>query len=515
MSFGEALVAEAGARTLYLLLGVLLAGIVLRLLAPEERTRVRGFTLLFGLSLLLLPAAAALRAGGDPVAYRETVAVVSLLQALAVIGLLASLLFAVVVSRLGLRAPRILSDVLVATAGVAAFFVVASRAGFNVSGLIATSTVLTAVIGLSLQDTLGNVMAGLALQMDQSVRVGEWVKVAELSGRVTEMGWRATSVETRNGETLVIPNSLLVKNQFLVLGRRAGEEVAWRRWVYFNVDFRHAPTEVVAAVDEILTASPIPHVAAAPPPHCLLMDLHESYARYAVRYWLTDLALDDPTDGVVRTRVYLALKRVGIPLSIPAQAVFVTEESKERKAVKSGEERERRLAALGHVEFFDHLPAPDQERLADGLRYSPFAAGEMMTRQGAEAHWLYLVLTGQAKVLLRGVGGLEREVARLGPGEFFGEMSLMTGAPRQATVVAATDVVCYRLDKAVFQAVLRDRPELAERVAEVLARRSVDLEAVRHDLDEEARRRRVAEAALDLLGRMRRFFGLAPDETER
>ncbi len=139
----------------------------------------------------------------------------------------------------------------------------------------------------------------------------------------------------------------------------------------------------------------------------------------------------------------------------------------------------------------------------------------MMTRQGAEAHWLYLVLTGQAKVLLRGVGGLEREVARLGPGEFFGEMSLMTGAPRQATVVAATDVVCYRLDKAVFQAVLRDRPELAERVAEVLARRSVDLEAVRHDLDEEARRRRVAEAALDLLGRMRRFFGLAPDETER
>src|SRR6266568_229960 len=297
MSFGEALVAEAGARTLYLLLGVLLAGIVLRLLAPEERTRVRGFTLLFGLSLLLLPAAAALRAGGDPVAYRETVAVVSLLQALAVIGLLASFLFAVVASRLGLRAPRILSDVLVATAGVAAFFVAASRSGFNVSGLIATSTVLTAVIGLSLQDTL-----------------------------------------------------------------------------------------------------------------------------------------DDPTDGVVRTRVYLALKRVGIPLSIPAQAVFVTEESKERKAVKSGEERERRLAALGHVEFFDHLPAPDQERLADGLRYSPFAAGEMMTRQGAEAHWLYLVLTGQAKVLLRGVGGLEREVARLGPGEFFGEMSLMTGAPRQGGV---------------------------------------------------------------------------------
>src|SRR3989441_12070759 len=131
MSFGEALVAEAGARTLYLLLGVLLAGMVLRFLAPEGRPRVRGFPLLFGLSLLLLPAAAALRAGGDPVAYRETVAVVSLLQALAVIGLLASFLFAVVASRLGLRAPRILSDVLGATPGGAGFFVVGSRSGFN------------------------------------------------------------------------------------------------------------------------------------------------------------------------------------------------------------------------------------------------------------------------------------------------------------------------------------------------------------------------------------------------
>src|SRR2546425_1711391 len=140
MSFGEALVAEAGARTLYLLLGVLLAGIVLRLRAPEERPRVRGFPLLFALSLLLLPAAAALRAGGDPVAYRETVAVVSLLQALAVIGLLASFLFAVVGSRLGLRAPRILSDVLVATAGVAAFFAGASPAGLNAPGATAPPT---------------------------------------------------------------------------------------------------------------------------------------------------------------------------------------------------------------------------------------------------------------------------------------------------------------------------------------------------------------------------------------
>jgi small-conductance mechanosensitive channel/CRP-like cAMP-binding protein len=507
MTFGEALIAEAAdARALYIVLGIALAGFLVSLLAPEERKRLRGFGLLLGLCLLLLPASAALRAAKDP-AHGQVVAAIVLLEALALVGVVASFLFAVTLPRLGFHAPRILRDVLVTAASVVAIFLIASRLGFNISGLIATSTVLTAVIGLSVQDTLGNVMAGIALQMDQSVRVGQWIKMGELSGKVAEMRWRATSLETRNGETLVIPNSVLVKNQFLVLGQRAGHPLAWRRWVYFNVDFRYAPTDVIGAVHEILRAAPLANVAAEPLPQCILIDFHESYCRYAVRYWLTDLAVDDPTDSLVRTRVYFALKRQGIPLSIPAQAVFLTEESQERKAAKSDAEWQSRLKALERVEFFDHLPPADRERLAAGLRYAPFAAGEVMTRQGMEAHWLYLIQRGEARVV-REEEGLEREVARLGATQFFGEMSLLTGAPRRATVIAVTDVICYRLDKAVFQAVLRDRPELADGVAEVVAKRNVGLDSVVHELDAAARHRRVAEATHDLLGRMRHFFGL-------
>jgi small-conductance mechanosensitive channel/CRP-like cAMP-binding protein len=512
MDFGAALLAEAASgKILYLLLGLVIGGGLLRVLAPEERGRLRGLVLILGLCLLLLPAAVALRAGGDP-AYPQVVAALFLLEALAVIGLAAGFLFAVFLPRLGLRAPRILRDVLVAAAAVVAFFVVASRSGFNVSGLIATSTVLTAVIGLSLQDTLGNLMAGMALQMDQSVRVGQWIKMGDMSGRVTEMRWRATSVETRNWETLVIPNSVLVKNQFVVLGQRDGEAAAWRRWVHFNIDFRYAPTDVIAAVEAIFKNAAIPSVAAEPAPHCILEEFHDSYARYAVRYWLTDVGKDDVTDSVVRTRVYFALKRSRIPLSIPAQAQFVTKESGERKIRKSEEEQQRRLDALAHVHYFDHLSAEDRARLASGLHYAPFAAGEVMTRQGAEGHWLYLILSGEAQIQVHGEKGLEREVATLRGGQFFGEMSLLTGAPRQATVVAATDVVCYRLDKDVFQEVLRARPDLAGRVAAILAERTVGLQAARHEMDDEARHRRVALATDDLLQRIRHFFGLGGEE---
>jgi CRP-like cAMP-binding protein len=351
-------------------------------------------------------------------------------------------------------------------------------------------------------------MSGLALQMDRSIRVGDWIKVEDVSGKVTEIRWRSTSVETRNWETIVIPNSTLVRNHFLVLGRRRGKPVQWRRWVWFNVDFRFPPSEVIGAVNDAIQAAPIEDVAAEPKPHTVLMDLFESYGRYAVRYWLTDLACDDPADSVIRTRVYFALKRVGIPLSLPAHTIFMTEDSSARQAEKSGEEVERRLHALSRVDFFDHLSDIDRARLGAGLRYAPFSRGEVMTKQGAEAHWLYLVQKGEASVRVRGETGLEREVARLRAGNFFGEMSLMTGAPRAATVVALTDVECYRLDKSVFQEVIRERPELAEKVAEILAQRTVGLEEARDDLDAEARRQ-LAAAKSDLLGSIRRFFGLA------
>ena len=506
----QAILAEArDDETLFLVGALIFLGVIVRAAAPEEGRRLRVALWLLGLHLLLLPVAGTLRAYAL-LAYSDVRFPLLMFEVLAAIEVGACFVFAVALPRAGLRSPRILRDVLVAAASVVMVFVLGSRAGVNLSGLIATSTVITAVVGLSLQDTLGNVMAGLFLQMDESVQVGDWLQVGDLSGLVKETRWRYTSVETRNWETLVIPNGVLVRNQFLVLGRRQGRPRQWRRWVYFNVDFRHSPSDVIAAVSETLLAAPIVNVASDPPPNCILMDLHESYGRYAVRYWLTDLSVDDPTDSAVRVRIYFALKRAGIPLSIPAHAIFMTEETQERKAIKSEEEERRRLEALSHVNLFDHLSEADKQRLAAGLRYAPFARGEIMTRQGAVAHWLYMILTGGVSVRVAGEGGVEREVYHLEAPGFFGEMSLMTGEPRAANVVALTDVECYRLDAATFQEVIRGHPELAEKVAEVLAQRRTDLLAAIAQLGVETQARAVVSKH-DLLRQIKVFFGIGSD----
>jgi len=279
------------------------------------------------------------------------------------------------------------------------------------------------------------------------------------------------------------------------------------------VDFRYPPTDVIRIVDTALCAEPIKNVAQRPAPHCLVIDFKDSYSAYAVRYWLTDMALTDPTDSLVRSRIYSALRRADIRLSIPARSIFVTEETEKRRERKQSEKIAQRVEALKRVDLFSHLTDEERHDLAARLKVAPFVRGEALTRQGAEAHWLYIIIEGTADVQVS-VDGRSEKVASLGEGDFFGEAGMMTGSPRSATVFAQTDMLCYRVDKTAFQETITRRPEIAEDISHVLARRRVELEAVREELSEEAKRQRMHKTQTALLDRIREFFRLGDDDEQ-
>ncbi|TMA30682.1 MAG: mechanosensitive ion channel, partial [Deltaproteobacteria bacterium] len=379
------------------------------------------------------------------------------------------------------------------------------------------SAVVTVVLGLSLQATLGNVLGGIALQLDDSIHVGDWVQLPSgQQGKVSAIRWRHTVVETRNWDTIVVPNASLLGENIIILGQRQDQPVQHRMWVYFNVDFRYSPEEVINVVEDALQSTPIPNVAAFPPPNCICFDFAkgveggESYANYAVRYWLTELAADDPTSSAVRVRVYVALKRAGIPLAVPGQAVWVSMDDPQHKERKLQRELAHRTVALEHIDMFAQLAADDRMRLAEGMRPAPFGRGEVITRQDSAAHWLYVLTKGEVEIRIRGEGGVEKLVTRMGAPNVFGEMGVMTGERRTASVIAATEVECYRIDKEVFKMVLRNRPEMVEVISQVMARRRVELAAVREGLDAEARKRRVTEERNQLLSSIQSFFGAFP-----
>jgi small-conductance mechanosensitive channel/CRP-like cAMP-binding protein len=477
---------------------------------PSERMRLRAALVLFAIGLIGLLTLAALAMRGLNPAGRfylwfDWASLFCLW--IAFINVASVLLFDVVLGGLRLTPPRILRDLLRAVAYVIAGITLLSIPKVDITGIVATSAVLTAVIGLSFQDTLGNMMGGMALQMERAISVGDWIRVDNQEGLVKEIRWRHTAIETRNWDTIIFPNSALMKAHVIVLGRRTGQPRQHRQWVYFNIDFRYSPAEVIDTVEKALCAEPIANVAGTPAPNCVLMDFKESYCSYAVRYWLTDMAVDDPTNSVVRTRIYFALRRANIPLSIPAQALFVTEEELSREERKRTQETDKRARALKRVELFESLTDEERQQLASRIRIAPFARGEVMTKQGAEAHWLYIITLGDAEVRFS-LDGKTEHVATLHPGDFFGERGMMTGERRSADVIALTDVECYRVDKDSFQEILRKRPEIAEDISQVLARRRAELEAAREDLTEEAKRARMRDHQGDLLQRIRNFFAL-------
>jgi CRP-like cAMP-binding protein len=209
---------------------------------------------------------------------------------------------------------------------------------------------------------------------------------------------------------------------------------------------------------------------------------------------------------MVRVHLFACLQRAGIRVAEPQNTIHaVTRDEAHAESVRK-REMARRLEMLRGVDLLSALSEAEITELADRLEYAPFARGDVITRQGNPAHWLYIVAFGEAEVLYQPEGGAPRTIGTLRTGQFFGEMALLTGDARAATVVARTDVECYRLDRTSFQTLLLARPEIAEQMSRVMASRRGDLERARAAFAGPAGAQ--TEAAPDLLIRIRRFFGL-------
>jgi small-conductance mechanosensitive channel/CRP-like cAMP-binding protein len=425
----------------------------------------------------------------------------------ALIRLAGLLAFRLLLPAVRLYPPRIAEDIVVILA-YAAFVLVRMRlAGVDLSGIVATSALITAVLAFSMQDTLGNILGGLALQLDNSVEVGDWIKVDDIVGRVVDIRWRHTALETKNGETVVLPNSLLMKSKFTVIWSPEQATQPWRRWIWFNVDYAVPPARVIEAVEKAIFSADIAHVAHAPPPNCVLMEFGPSYGRYALRYWLTDPRADDPTDSAVRAHVLAALQRAGIRIAEPEYSVHMIKENEAHREAVHERELGRRLAALRGVELFASFSEAELKALAERLVHAPFARGDVITRQGAVAHWLYILVGGEAEVWFE-QGDARRLLTTLPAGSVFGEMGMLTGEPRRASVTAKSDVDCYRLDKAGFEDILRSRPAIAEEMAAILAARNVQLTSAQEALGAEAHAHERSRQHASILGKMRAFFRL-------
>lgn len=479
------------------LLGVVAIAFVFRMVRPVERRALRVTWVIVALSAVALAAVSRLQL--HPMVATTAMGAAVILWGLASIHLLATVVFRGALPALGLSVPRIAHDLTFTGLSIAWGFLWLRLSGVDPSQLFTTSAVITAVLAFSMQDTLGNVLGGVTLQLDNSLRVGDWVRLDDISGRVTDVHWRFTAIETRNRELVMVPNSWLMKNRFTVMRGSVDSPFAWRRAVQFNIESGADPEKVIWALEHAVLDAEIPHVLTEPPPSAILSDVTSGYCRYTLRYWLGDPRFDDPGDSSVRVHALAALARAGVRPGVTQEEHLMVNENDSWRAAAGQRDFDRRLEAIRRTELFAQLPAQEQQMLAGHLIHAPFAAGDIITRQGAVAHWLYLIIRGEAKVLVDGPDG-RLPVATLRDGAIFGEMGMLTGEARSATVIACTAVDCYRLDKEGFAQVLQQRPEIAKEMTAIVEARNAELSVLL------ARSGQPVGNHGDLLGRILSFF---------
>ncbi|MBK7080847.1 MAG: mechanosensitive ion channel [Betaproteobacteria bacterium] len=479
---------------------------LLSLLAPPERRR--------GLLPLAIVAAAGLplifllqRFQGDfnqqtlGIMLREATLAVT---AFAVVRVATGFVFQVLLARMAL--PRILAELVIALALVGYALFRLNALGVNLVGIATTSAVVTGAIAFSAQETLGNLWGGLALQLERTCRIGDWIRVDNITGQVVSIRWRYLALATNDNETVVIPNASLMKNRITVLCRRGEQPMPWRRAIRFQLEFDQPPARVLPIVDAALARAGIPNVATDPMPSCICTGFGDSGVDYAVIVYLVDPQREWWTESQVRLHLFAALARAGMGIPFPRRVLEVRRDA--RPGIEA-RERAARLAALETSDLFRVLTDGERETLVGGLAACPYAADDVIFRKGEAADSLFMLCRGRVGVFDEDAAdGTRVRLAELEAPSYFGEMGLLLGAPRRATVVAAGDVLCYRLDKRSFDAVLSARPELVDELSRVLVERQAHNDATLQALGAEARSRHALTRAEELVRKIRAFFKL-------
>jgi len=358
---------------------------------------------------------------------------------------------------------------------------------------LTTTAVSAVVIGFALQDTLGNMFAGLAIQVEKPFRVGHWVSIGPFEGLVSEVTWRATKLRTKAGNLVVLPNAFMAKEAITNYSEPASPT---RLEVEVGVSYGSPPNEVKRALFEAMPNAPL--ALKDPAPDVIVVDFGASAVIYRVRFWVDDFARDGLARDQVRTAIYYSLRRHGLEIPFPIQTEIQVEPKSEPGSVRNDRVHE----ALRPVDLFAPLSSDERYDLAARAEERIFGANETIVRQGDAGGSMFVIRRGRVRV----VESSGRELAVFQAGGYFGEMSMLTGQPRSASVVAAEDCEVVELTAGSLREVALANPDVVRRISEVVAARQADLDRQKA----EAASGRVApvEAQRSLLARIQAFLRL-------
>jgi small-conductance mechanosensitive channel/CRP-like cAMP-binding protein len=427
--------------------------------------------------------------------WARDLAIIAAWMSLALIAVRAlnELVFFVFRKRKGYDAPALMRDlfslVLYVTAGAV---ILRYTLELSFTALLPGSALLGIILGLALQDTLGNLFSGISLHADKPFQVGDVITVGRHTGVVMAITWRAVKIKTFSNLIVLVSNSSIAKESIEV-APQAGQNA---RTVPFSAVYTDSPVKVIHVVREAVREAE--NVLRYMTPVVRIRNLGDSAVEYEVKYWLMDYARQNDTDALVRQRIWYAFRRNGLTFAFPTRTLYMEQPAEQDG---SGHSAETLAELLSAVDIFAPLTSDELKALAASASGRVFAPGETIIRAGDDGASMFVVGRGSVDVRVE-QNGTPRTIKRLVEGDFFGEMALFTGEPRTANVVAAEETEVLEIGHEAMKSLFQTNPDLAEALSRTINERRAGLAAnVTAAPGEE-------ETHDGLLSRIRNFFRL-------
>lgn len=398
--------------------------------------------------------------------------------------------------RRGSEAPTLIRNIFSIVAFTVLFFLIFTSLfeKVDLGALFTTSAIFGVILGLALQDTLGNFFAGISLQADRPFQVGDVITVGTQKhmGVVEEITWRAIKIRTFQNHVVLINNSTAAKEPIEV-GPRDNLNA---RLVFFNTLYTDSPAKTIHVVREAVREAD--NVSAKITPIVRIRNLGENGVDYELKYWLDDYAKYNDTDALLRQRIWYAFRRAGLNFAYPTRTLHV--ERKPKTGPREGTHGTI-IERLSAVDIFAPLSADETAMLAQAAVSHVFAPGESVIRVGDPGSSMFVVHQGRVSVQVS-EDGRSRTVATLNEGDFFGEMALFTGEPRTANVVALEETEVLEIGHSAMKQVFDANPDLVESLSFIIAERRQGLTARIDTLSTDH------DTSAGILSAIKRFFGL-------
>jgi small-conductance mechanosensitive channel/CRP-like cAMP-binding protein len=361
---------------------------------------------------------------------------------------------------------------------------------YDVKSVVTGGAVIAAVLALALQETLGNLFAGIALHMEDTYEIGDVIHSGDFMGVVEGVSWRATRVRGVNNQRIVLPNSVIARDRIEIFPRNNLNG----RVISIGIDYNIAPANVIGILTQV--AAHVDGVARELPCFARISGFGDSAVNYEIKYFTRDYSARERIDADIRKAVWYALRRNNIAIPFPIRAF-------QAYNPPTGEQLtpEESFRHLREVDILDPLSDQALQSIAAAVKVHFYSRGEAILRHGTPGDSMFVVHSGTVVVRLPddSMTGWH-QVAELGPGSFFGEMALLTGEMRAADVVAMTDVVALEIGKDSLQPTLAGHPDLAGAISHQIIQRREHLDSIKGDTPE--------EVEMTLMSKIRSYFGL-------